>query len=175
TGAGWSDAWGAGATGYDLGLAGTVGGAYDASYAVGGGLVGTGLVGTGLVGTGLVGTGLVGTGLADASVVYGGAAYGGSVYDSAVLGASQVQYASDAQGIYQDPNPQIIRRPNPTGVQTYTQNVRVQFLQPPPVPPPGPLIIKEVRPPQPPLPPPLRLRQVAPPLPPPPPLVLRER
>ncbi|CAF5125244.1 unnamed protein product, partial [Rotaria sp. Silwood1] len=121
-GAGWSDAWGAGATGYDYGLAGTVGGAYDASYTLGGGLVGTGLVGTGL---------------ADASVVYGGAAYGGSVYDSAVLGASQVQYASDAQGIYQDPNPQIIRRANPTGVQTYTQNIRVQFLQPPPVPPPG--------------------------------------
>ncbi|CAF5164784.1 unnamed protein product, partial [Rotaria sp. Silwood1] len=46
----------------------------------------------------------------DASVVYGGAAYGGSVYDSAVLGASQVQYAADAQGLYQDPNPHIIRR-----------------------------------------------------------------
>ncbi|CAF5157185.1 unnamed protein product, partial [Rotaria sp. Silwood1] len=115
--------------------------------------------------------------------VVGGAGYvgdanvvlGGSVYDSAALAASQVQYAADAQGLYQDPNPHIIRRPNPTGVQTYTQNVRVQFLQPPPVPPPGPLIIKEVRPPQPPLPPPLRLRQVAPPLPPPPPLVLRER
>ncbi|CAF5027601.1 unnamed protein product, partial [Rotaria sp. Silwood1] len=112
-GAGWSDAWGAGASGYELGAAG----AYDASYALGGGLIGGGLVGGGLVGTGLVGTGL-----ADASVVYGGAAYGGaayggSVYDSAVLGASQVQYAADAQGLYQDPNPHIIRRANPNGVQ----------------------------------------------------------
>ncbi|CAF4740668.1 unnamed protein product, partial [Rotaria magnacalcarata] len=48
------------------------------------------------------------------------------------------------------------------GVQTYTQNIKVRFLQPPPIPPPGPLIIKEVRPPQPPAPPPLRIRQQAP-------------
>ncbi|CAF4616628.1 unnamed protein product, partial [Rotaria sp. Silwood2] len=95
--------------------------------------------------------------------------------DSSAVAASQVHYATDAQGLFQDPNPQIIRRPAPTGVQTYTQHVQVRFLQPPPVPPPGPLIIREVRPPQPPVPPPLRLRQVAPPLPPPPPLVLRER
>ncbi|CAF5139335.1 unnamed protein product, partial [Rotaria sp. Silwood1] len=150
--------WGVGASSLESAAsAAALGGGYDASYVVGGGLVGGGLVG---------GADLV----SDASLVAGGAAF-----DSATLAATQVQYAADAQGLYQDPNPHIIRRANPTGVQTYTQNIRVQFLQPPPVPPPGPLIIKEVRPPQPPLPPPLRLRQVAPPLPPPPPLVLRER
>ena len=46
-------------------------------------------------------------------------------------------YATNAQGLYQDPNPQIIRRPAARGVQTYTQRVLVKFLQPPPVPPPG--------------------------------------
>ncbi|CAF0762409.1 unnamed protein product [Rotaria sp. Silwood1] len=78
--------------------------------------------------------------------------------------------------IFRDPNPpQIIRRPPAHGPVTYRQNVVVRFLQPPPAPAPGPLIIKEVRPPQPPAPPPLVVRQRAPPLPIPPPLILRER
>ncbi|CAF4719174.1 unnamed protein product, partial [Rotaria magnacalcarata] len=47
------------------------------------------------------------------------------------------KYATDAQGLFQDPNPQIIRRPATGGVQTYTQNIKVRFLQPPPIPPPG--------------------------------------
>jgi hypothetical protein len=51
--------------------------------------------------------------------------------------STQQTYATNAQGLYQDPNPQIIRRPAVGGVQTYTQNIRVRFLQPPPVPPPG--------------------------------------
>ena len=46
-------------------------------------------------------------------------------------------YATDAQGLFKDPNPQIIRRPAAGGVQTFTQRVVVRFLQPPPVPPPG--------------------------------------
>ena len=46
-------------------------------------------------------------------------------------------YATDAQGLFKDPNPQIIRRAAAGGVQTYTQNIRVRFLQPPPIPPPG--------------------------------------
>jgi hypothetical protein len=78
--------------------------------------------------------------------------------------------------LFHDPNgPQILRRPPAHGPVTYRQNVSVRFLQPPPVPPPGPLIIKEVRPVQPPAPPPLVVRQRAPPLPTPPPLLLRER
>jgi len=90
--------------------------------------------------------------------------------------SSAVQsYATDAQGLFQDSNPQIIRRPAPGGQVTYTQNIRVRFLQPPPIAPPGPLIIREVRPPQPPAPPPLVIRQRAPERPQPPPLVLRER
>jgi len=156
-GAGWSAGWGADASSFESGAAGVaVGGAYDASYGVSGGLVGGGFASSSVV---------------DAGFVAGGA----SSYDAPAASAASVHYATDAQGLFQDPNPQIIRRANPMGVQTYTQNIRVRFLQPPPVPAPGPLIIREVRPPQPPVPPPLRLRQVAPPLPTPPPLVLRER
>ncbi|CAF1398176.1 unnamed protein product [Adineta ricciae] len=83
-------------------------------------------------------------------------------------------YATDAQGLFKDPNPEIIRRPAPGGQQTYTQRVIVKFLQPPPIPTPGPLIIKEVRPPQPPPPPPLYIRQRPPPPPTLPPIVIRE-
>ncbi|CAF4568077.1 unnamed protein product [Rotaria sp. Silwood1] len=120
---------------------------------------------------------------------YGGAGYNASLYDSSIINAGlgsvnylstpqwtgYQRYATDARGLYQDPNPQIIRRPAPGGGLTYAQRIRLRFLQPPPVPPPGPLIIKEVRPPQPPPPAPLRIRQRAPPFPPPPPLILRER
>ncbi|CAF2666007.1 unnamed protein product [Rotaria sp. Silwood2] len=102
--------------------------------------------------------------------------------DAGLIGSSSAfqssnfqQYETDAQGNFKDSNPEIIRRPDPNGPRTYTQNVQVRFLKPPAVPPPGPLIIKEVRPPQPPAPAPLRIRQQAPPLPTPPPLVLREQ
>jgi hypothetical protein len=120
---------------------------------------------------------------------YGAAGYGAAAggFDAAAL-SQAANYTSDSNaawsrygaevrgaGLYVDANPQIIRRQAQGGVQTYTQNIRVRFLQPPPVPPHGPLIIKEVRPPQPPAPPPLRVTQRAPPLPTPPPLVLRER
>ncbi|CAF4199163.1 unnamed protein product [Rotaria sp. Silwood2] len=125
----------------------------------------------------------------DASALAGSASYGFdangssgsagfSIPSTLETSTSQQQYqvaTSNSQNVYQDPNPQIVRRPAPGGSVTYTQNIRLRFLQPPPIPPPGPLIIKEVRPPQPPLPPPLRIRQHAPPLPPPPPLILRER
>jgi len=170
---------------------------YDAS---GAGLAGAGLGGAGYSGASLVGGGLSGATLGGGG--YGGAsAYesysssvgnvggdfglvggGVNVVDGGLsvanLGASQTvvqQYETDAQGLFRDQNPQIIRRPAVGGGVTYTQNIRVRFLQPPPVPPHGPLVIREVRPPQPPPPPPLRLRQQAPPLPTPPPLVLRER
>jgi len=123
----------------------------------------------GLAGGAGYGAGAAGYGATDAS-------YNASSSNFSSSSSTAVQqYATDAQGLFQDSNPQIIRRPAPGGVQTYTQNIRVRFLQPPPIPPPGPLIIKEVRPPQPPPPPPLRIKQQAPPLPTPPPLVLRER
>ena len=47
------------------------------------------------------------------------------------------QYATNAQGLYQDPNPQIIRRPAQGEQITYTQNIKIRFLQPPAIPPPG--------------------------------------
>lgn len=46
-----------------------------------------------------------------------------------------------------DPNPIVIRKTDPRGPVEYKQNVYVRFLQPPPAPEPGPLVIKEERPP----------------------------
>ena len=46
------------------------------------------------------------------------------------------QYAS-TNGIFNDPNPQIIRRAATGNAVTYEQKILVRFLQPPPVPPPG--------------------------------------
>jgi hypothetical protein len=158
---------GAGAgLGAGLGVGGA--GLYNASYGAGGFGGGassydsSSFSSTGYGGNaGLVSTGALGV--------------GGSAYETVSSSTQVQQYATDAQGLFLDSNPQIIRRPAAGGVQTYTQNIKVRFLQPPPVPPPGPLIIKEVRPPQPPVPPPLRIRQQAPPLPQPPPLILREK
>ncbi|CAF0918853.1 unnamed protein product [Adineta steineri] len=99
-------------------------------------------------------TGYGAAGYGAAGLVGGGAGYGVSSTESVNSTAVQ-SYATDSRGLFQDNNPQIIRRPAPSGPLTYTQNIRVRFLQPPPIPPPGPLIIKEVRPPQPPPPPPL--------------------
>ncbi len=45
--------------------------------------------------------------------------------------------------IFYDPNPQVIQRKGTHSV-TYKQNIIVRFLQPPPIPNAGPLIIKEV-------------------------------
>lgn len=47
------------------------------------------------------------------------------------------QENSNAQALFHDPNPQIMRRPATDPPRTYTQRVFVRFLQPPPVPPPG--------------------------------------
>lgn len=84
---------------------------------------------------------------------YGASSYESSQYSSSVGGAggdysagasgfsSQAgavqQYQTDAQGLFKDSNPQIVRRPAPGGNLTYTQNIKVRFLQPPPIPPPG--------------------------------------
>jgi hypothetical protein len=46
-------------------------------------------------------------------------------------------YATDAHGLYNDPNPHIIRRPALGDAKVYTQRVLLKFLQPPPIPPPG--------------------------------------
>ncbi|CAF3980465.1 unnamed protein product [Rotaria sordida] len=77
--------------------------------------------------------------------------------------------------IFRDPNPKIIRRARSSSPVTLEQRIVVRYLQPPAVPPPGPLIIKEVRPRQPSPPPPLVIREHAPRAPSPPALILRER
>jgi hypothetical protein len=59
-----------------------------------------------------------------------------------------------SKNLYNDPEPQTIRKSMNNEPVIYTQNIMLRFLQPPPVPQ-GPLIIREVRPPQPPPPPPL--------------------
>ncbi|CAF3792488.1 unnamed protein product [Rotaria sordida] len=77
--------------------------------------------------------------------------------------------------IYKDSSPKIIRRARSESPVKQEQRVFVRYLQPPPVPPPGPLIIKEVRPRQPSPPLSLVIREHAPSPPSPPPLILRER
>ena len=56
---------------------------------------------------------------------------------SATQSTTVQQYETDAQGNFKDANPQVIRRPAQGGPLTYTQNIKVRFLQPPAVPPPG--------------------------------------
>lgn len=73
-----------------------------------------------------------------------------------------------------DPNPQIIRK-HATDAVTYKQEVAVRYLRPPTPPPPGPLIIKEVRNPALPAAPPIVIRQRPPRPATPPPLIIRER
>ncbi|CAF1010100.1 unnamed protein product [Rotaria sordida] len=77
--------------------------------------------------------------------------------------------------IYKDSSPKIIRRARSESPVKQEQRVFVRYLQPPPVPPPGPLIIKEVRPRQPSPPLSLVIHEHAPSPPSPPPLILRER
>ncbi len=85
-----------------------------------------------------------GVGEFDASAISGGNFTGNTAGVSAssssfeTSSAQQIQqYATTAQGLYQDPNPQIIRRPAQSGQVTYTQNIKIRFLQPPAIPPPG--------------------------------------
>ncbi|CAF3763973.1 unnamed protein product [Rotaria sp. Silwood1] len=76
--------------------------------------------------------------------------------------------------IYLTSKPDIIELRIGDSPVTYEQRVVIQYLQPPALPPPGPIIIEEVRPPQPPPPPPIVIRQHPPRASTPPPLILRE-
>ncbi|CAF1167209.1 unnamed protein product [Adineta steineri] len=91
--------------------------------------------------------------------------------------AAWSRYGAEVRGVglYYDPHPQIIRRQIPGGTHTFTQHIRIRYLQPPPIASAGPLIIKEVRPPTPAPLPPLRIIQHEPAPPQLPPLILRER
>jgi hypothetical protein len=60
----------------------------------------------------------------------------------AVIQTSSAQQTSEylsqsGAGIFNDPNPQIVRRAATEGPLTYQQRILVRFLQPPAVPPPG--------------------------------------
>jgi hypothetical protein len=58
-------------------------------------------------------------------------------FSSESQASSVQQYQTDAQGNFKDPNPQVVRRPAQNGPLTYSQHIKVRFLQPPAVPPPG--------------------------------------
>lgn len=73
-----------------------------------------------------------------------------------------------------DANPELIVRPN-TQRLTYTQDIAVRYLKPNTPPPPGPIIIREIRAPAPPPAPPIVLRQRPPPPRTPSPVLIRER
>jgi len=73
--------------------------------------------------------------------------YAAATASSELTGGTPIQTSSEQQtseylsqtanGVYNDPNPQIIRRPATVGPLIYQQKVFVRFLQPPPIPPPG--------------------------------------
>ncbi|CAF1181940.1 unnamed protein product [Adineta steineri] len=73
-----------------------------------------------------------------------------------------------------DTNPELIVRPN-TQRLTYTQDIAVRYLKPGTPPPPGPIIIREVRAAPPPPAPPIILRQRPPPPRTPSPVIIREK
>ena len=104
-------------------------------------------------GAGLAGAGLAGAGgessfqsasfeSSSAGVGFDATALSQAAGYTAETNAAWSRYGAEVTGagLYVDANPQIIRR-QATGVQTYTQNIKIRFLQPPPIPPPGVSII----------------------------------
>ncbi|CAF1154133.1 unnamed protein product [Adineta steineri] len=158
-------------------LAAIVGGKHKSSsyetlrHSSGGGIIDSGSVGYGGVSGTYHSTTYEGNNDYDISAISKAASY------TAETNAAWSRYGAEVRGVglYVDPNPEIIRRQIPSGTETYTQHIRIRFLQPPHVASAGPLIIKEVRPPAPAPLPPLRIRQQAPAPPQLPPLILRER
>lgn len=164
--AGGAGQYGAGAGQYEASAVGGAGGSYEASsyesssYSAAGGAAG-GAYG---VESGFAGTGGISSYESSGVALDGGAgnfqsSSSSSTFESNVAGAAgfdasvagqAANYSSESNaawsrygaevrgaGLYFDANPQIIRRQAAGGVQTYTQNIKVRFLQPPPIPPPG--------------------------------------
>jgi hypothetical protein len=112
------------------------------------------------------------------------------INDQHILSSYQ-QLIHNHPELHDDPNPEVIIKPNPDQI-TYQQNIFVRYLVPPTPPPPGPLIIRgtnyspiqkscsfsfhflEIIPPRAPSPPPLIVKYQEPSPPTPPPLILRE-
>lgn len=122
-----SAGYGAGANNAFLAGGGGAGSEYYSSSTYGG-------VGGGFQGSNSYGASFEQQGATGASV---GVDAGYNFSSSEQQSSAATVYATDAQGLFKDPNPQIIRRPAAGGTQTFTQRVVVRFLQPPPVPPPG--------------------------------------
>jgi hypothetical protein len=85
------------------------------------------------------------------------------------------RYRTDSRGFFLDPNPEIITRPDPGPAPTYTQKIIIRYLQPPPLPPVGENVIREVYAPPIQAPSPFLIREPGKPGYQPPPLILRER
>jgi hypothetical protein len=47
------------------------------------------------------------------------------------------RYQTDSRGFFLDPNPEIFTRSNPSSAPTYTRNIIIRYLRPPPLPPSG--------------------------------------
>jgi hypothetical protein len=112
--------------------------------------------------------------------LYGTSGLVSDFVDGAVIRTNSLEETNQylersASHIYRDSSPEIIHLSTTEAPITHEQRIHVRFLLPPDVPPPGPLIIKEVRPPQPPPLQPLVIHQFTPSVPAPPPIVLRER
>ena len=135
----YSSTGGAGGAGYgvEAGLSGLAGGSsYESSsYSSGAGFD--------AAAAGGAGAGFQASSFESSSSSGGAGFEGGAISQAAgytsETNAAWSRYGADVRGagLYIDSNPQIIRRQAPGGVQTYTQNIKVRFLQPPPIPPPG--------------------------------------
>ena len=62
---------------------------------------------------------------------------GGAAIRTSTAQETNAYLSQTATGIFNDPDPQIIRRAATEGPVTYQQRILVRFLQPPAVPPPG--------------------------------------
>jgi len=67
---------------------------------------------------------------------------GGATVQTSSTQQTNAYLSQSATDIYNDPNPQIVRRSATGGPVTYQQKILVRFLQPPALPPPG--VIKQI-------------------------------
>ncbi|CAF3415211.1 unnamed protein product [Rotaria socialis] len=117
--------------------------------------------------------------LEDASykqLVESGTNYRSTIAEDQEVQALTAQATPDVKNypINVDSNPDLIVKPN-TQRLTYTQDIAVRYLKPGTPPPPGPIIIREIRAPPPPAAPPMILRQRPPPPRTPSPVIIREK
>ena len=61
----------------------------------------------------------------------------GDIASAPCSGNCASRYSTDSRGFFLDPNPEISNRSDPGPAPTYTQNITIRYLQPPPLPPSG--------------------------------------